>query len=288
MRRGNRGDTFAKVGDSITSAPGFLQELTCGRWTPAAYRRSLAPTVALFSRRQLPVGSWEYCPESTSFSRVGAASLPATDSGWPLQPGEAGDIDCAQDESPLLCEFRLIKPAYAVILLGTNDVHFPWDPTAGFAANMSEMVALSQQRGVVPVLSTVPPRLAPVLEARVERLNEVLYELALSRHLPMINLWRALYSLPNRGISDDNIHPSVFGCVSSCNPNPCAPACSSVNFTPAALQFGFNSRNLATLRTLNRLRLLVRRWRQKRLRALHADVHRRTRRMTATSYAATR
>jgi hypothetical protein len=147
-----------------------------------------------------------------------------------------------------------------VILFGTNDVSiaqaFQSDPTPEYAANMSLIVSRARSLGVVPILTTVPPRPDAAAEGLTEELNASLHELASQRHVPLIDLWRALDPLPNRGLSADNLHPSLYGgpeCTNLCNPKTCAPACQSANFTPAGLRFGHDVRNLITVQTLRRL-----------------------------------
>src|SRR6185369_11171001 len=59
---------------------------------------------------------------------------------------------CNPKESPLLCEFRMNKPAFAIIMFGVVDVITlqPWQ----FNAFMRKIVQESINHGVVPILST--------------------------------------------------------------------------------------------------------------------------------------
>ncbi len=71
----------------------------------------------------------------------------------------------------------------------------------------------------------------------------------------------AISPLPNRGISADGLHLSVYGgprCIRVCDPNTCAPACQPASFTQAGLQYGYNVRNLITVTALGRLSSLQR------------------------------
>lgn len=260
-RHGERADVFAKIGDSISASPAFMQELGCWRWEPGAHRQ-LGSAVRFFSRRRLS-GQSADCSRLDAFSRSSAATEAFAASPWALLPGASTDSSCQADESPLACELRIDRPAYAVILYGTNDVTIGvdvlhQDTLPGFLASMRRMIKATIERGVLPILNTIPPRPDdPAAEGETERFNAALDRLAESRHLPIINLWRAFDPLPGQGISTDHIHPSVFGgpsCLGYCDPNSCAPACSSASFTAAGLKYGHDQRNLLTLETLDRLR----------------------------------
>jgi GDSL-like Lipase/Acylhydrolase. len=262
-RMGDRPDVFAKVGDSISQSPAFLQGLGCGRLEglPALLR----PSLRYFAERRLAGRSTD-CTPVNSFSRNSAATRAYMPSGWALLPGGSADPTCGTDETPVACEIRAIRPAYAVILLGTNDVNFGnaigVDPLDGYLARIRRIVKTARRSGVVPILNTIPPRLdSAAAEETTEALNAGLYRLAAARHVPLINLWRAFQPLPNRGLSTDGEHPSLYGgpdCTGLCDPNKCAPACDAGNLTPAGLRYGHNLRNLITLTTLWRLSRLAR------------------------------
>jgi hypothetical protein len=255
---GNHRDAFAKVGDSITQSPAFLDPLGCGQSRLGRYR-GLRATIRLFATRSVPGRSQE-CRKVNSFSRDSAAALLRTTSWWPLDPSGAEDPACRAGEPPLACEIRLDRAAFAVILTGTNDISvcvgLGGDPIPDFLTNMRAIVRASRQLGVVPILNTLPPRTdSAQFEAATERLNEQLVGLANELHAPLINLWRALAGLPARGLWD-GVHLSVSGwpgCSQPCAPNQCAPACFGANFTRAGLAYGTDMRNLITLLTLRRL-----------------------------------
>jgi hypothetical protein len=257
-RLGNRLDVFAKVGDSLTQSATFAQPLGCGRWTPGHHGK-LRATVRRFAQRRLP-GTSAYCRPVNSFSRNSAAALSRQTSYWPLQPGISADHSCRPVETPLACEIRRTRPAYALILIGTNDLALATslggDPLPGFIANMGRIIRVSERRGVVPVLTTIPPQADAVAETGIERLNAALSRLATNHDVPLVNLWRRLAPLPNAGLAADGIHLSLLGgadCVGPCDPNSCAPACEPANFTPAGLAYGSDARNLVTVQLLRRL-----------------------------------
>jgi hypothetical protein len=257
IKLGNRPDVFAKVGDSISQSPAFLQSLGCGQQRLGKYR-GLRPTVRTFTRRGLPGRSSE-CRAVNSFSRDSAATLVLRTSGWPLGAGDTVEPACRDGEPPLLCEVRLVRPAYALVLLGTNDVSFAnslgGDPQPAFLANMRRIVEVTRNLGVVPILSTLPPRPDPGPETLTERLNASLAGLAVATNAPLINLWRALYPLPSHGLYD-GLHLNVSGwpgCMQPCDPSFCAPRCFAANFGRAGLMYGSDVRNLITLMTLRRV-----------------------------------
>jgi hypothetical protein len=258
-RLGNRGNVFAKIGDSLSESAAFMQGLGCQRWSPGPFEGLRLP-VRYFSGRRLP-GTSTLCPVVNSFSRNSAATKGGETSEWPLHPGASADPSCASDETPLACEVRLTRPAYAVILFGVNDIAFGkalgFDPLSYFLPNMDRIIQSARALGVVPIVSTLPPRtFDPGDEAAAEQLNAGLYRLAVARRVPVVNLWRALIRLPDWGSAADRIHLSVFGgpeCVHICDPSTCAPACQPANFTRAGLGYGYNVRNLTTAVLLKRL-----------------------------------
>jgi hypothetical protein len=256
---GNRAEVFAKVGDSLSASPAFMQALGCPRWRRSGHPE-LDPDVDRFRATALPGGSSD-CGPVNSFSRNSSAARPLMPSPWANYPGGSLDPKCQADETPLRCEVRLIRPAYAVILMGTNDasvaIQYGVDVREGFIAAISETVTTARALGVVPVLTTIPPRTdSAVAESVTEGLNEVLSSLATVRHAPLINLWRAVDSLPNQGVSGDGIHLSLLGgpgCTGICDPNSCEPACQPADFSQRGLKYGYNMRNLITMKTLSRL-----------------------------------
>jgi lysophospholipase L1-like esterase len=256
QKLGNRPDVFAKVGDSISQSPAFLQGLGCGQSKLGRYS-GLRRTIAFFATDRLPGDSRECGARVNSFSRNSAATLFQVPSSWAINPGGAVDTACDGTETPVACEVRRDRPAYAVILLGTNDVTRQLsqgdDPLPEYIANVGRLISVTRRLGVIPILNTIPPRAESAAETSTEEANSELWQLAVDRHVPLINLWRALFPLPNHGLFSDGLHLSVSGwpgCASPCNPNNCDPNCRAANFTPAGLAYGSDMRNLITVRTL--------------------------------------
>ena len=132
-------------------------------------------------------------------------------------------------------------------MYGTND-HDRITP-AEFTRDMTRILEIVESYGSVPVLSTIPDRLDRAdAGARVPPYNDAIRALAAARHLPLVDYWRVLQPLPNKGIDPDGIHPSAY----RINGNV---TCGIL--TPEGLRFGYNLRNLVTLFALDRLRALA-------------------------------
>ena len=226
---GNRLGVFAKIGDSITESGSFLFDVGFGWFNLGAYA-GLDPTIAYFRATSLAGGA-------NSFNRSSACAT----AGWSTDDALAGG-----DDAPLLRELRAIRPAWAIVMYGTNDLDR--GPVALFRANLTRIVDLIEAAGTVPALSTIPDRYdGDDREALVLQLNDAIRALAASRSVPLLDLWAALQPLPTHGVSPDRIHPNVY--VEEGGP-------AAAYFTPAALQYGYNVRNLTAVQMLDRLRSL--------------------------------
>lgn len=233
---GNRPNVFSKVGDSITVATMMLYPIGWGRYNLGSYTH-LQSVVNYFSAAT--------ARSSNSFANVSLAA----DNGWStrtvLDPNYAnvpvaGSTLCQAGESPLECEYRVVKPALALIMLGTNDVGgIPLDE---YRANLERIVQISINRGVIPVLSTIPDR--PGFDTNAY--NQAIKSLAWAYSVPLWDYWAAMQSLPNQGLSSDMVHPSV------------APGdySASGDLQDHNLIYGYTVRNLTALIVLDAL------WRQ--------------------------
>lgn len=240
-RFGNLPGVVAKVGDSITASPSFLQGLACssprlGPWT------QLRGTLGFFGRTPVPRGSEEAgCVVSNSYSRLGVAAA----GGWraidALSPRES--LPECDGLAALSCELRLLRPSVALIMFGTNDLKST--TAVQFRLDLARIAWLVSSAGTIPVLSTIPPRARQPFAGRVARFNEEIAGLAENRALPLWNFWRQLAApgVPNEGLSLDGVHPSVL-----------CPPCTAIDFWPAGLRQGYALRNLGALRMLDRLR----------------------------------
>jgi hypothetical protein len=241
---GNQPGVFAKIGDSITASPSFLQALACRRPRLGAWSE-LRGTVEFFGTTPVPRGSEEaQCSVSNSYSRVGVAAVP----GW-----RAVDALATLEASPecqalpaVSCELQLLHPSVALIMFGTNDLE---DFTAvQFRRDLARVVRRVSSAGTIPVISTIPPRATRLFSPRVARFNEEIAALAENRALPLWNYWRQMVApgVPDQGLGEDGVHPSAL-----------CPPCTAIDFRPEGLRQGYALRNLGALLVLDRLRRLV-------------------------------
>jgi hypothetical protein len=230
---GNRLSVFAKIGDSITESGSFLSDVGFG-WGSLGPYDSLQPTITFFRMTALPSQDGQ---TRNSFNR---ASVCAT-AGWTTSDALAGGSG-----SPLRRELAATRPAWAIVMYGTNDIDR--GSLGSFRTNLGTIVDIAEEAGTVVVLSTIPDRndgAGPAAAALV--FNTAIRELAASRSLPLLDYWAALQALPSHGLSADRIHPSVYTTGGTTEP---------AYFTEAALRFGYNMRNLTAIQALERLRSL--------------------------------
>jgi LysM repeat protein len=229
---GNRPNVFSKVGDSITVSSSFLYSIGRGDYNLREYGNLqavidyYAPTLAR---------------DDNSFANTSLAAKV----GWPVQallnPDSADPEYCWPGEAPLVCEYRWVKPSVALIMIGTNDV--PSTLAESFERRVREVLEISLELGVVPVISTIPPLHRADTEGRVELLNEIITRLAYEFDVPLWDYHAALQGLPDDGLFKDGVHPST-------GPDP-------TDFTPENLQYGYAVRNLTALQALDAVWRLV-------------------------------
>ncbi len=156
------------------------------------------------------------------------------------------------------------SPAGALVMYGSNDATRRFVPVAKLQQriqrNLSRIVDLLENEGVIPVLSTLPrhdedparPDCAPLgadasdwsVAVQTNALSAAVAELACRRHLPLIDLRYALDNLVNYGLGRDGTHPTSF-------------AQGTGVLTSDGLQCGFNVRNYVSLLMLKRIKELV-------------------------------
>ncbi len=223
---GNRPHVLARVGDCNSESYAFLAPLDVGNYDLGPYAH-LQDTVSFFA------GS--FARQSVA-ARTGFSALSVLDALW------ADPEQCQPGESPLWCEYRAIRPAVAVIMFGTNDVH-TLTPEQ-YTSALRRILDFSLRRGTIPLLSTFTgdpedPRWLAVLHYNALTIN-----LAREYDVPLMNFWLAARELPNGGMAADGIHLSYSG----------SPR---VSFRGEETQWGFSARNLLTLQALDELRRVV-------------------------------
>jgi hypothetical protein len=175
---------------------------------------------------------WDKNAFSTpSLSAAGGFNVAA-----PLDPIWADPAWCTPNEAPLACEFRVAKPAFAVIMFGTNDVGATDADT--YNLFLRTIISSTLDAGVVPVLSTFPLR--PEDAAKTKLFNQITIRAAQDYAVPLMNLSRALESLPDHGVNPkDTIHLNA------------PPDERTDIFDAEHLRYGFTMRNLVTLQALD-------------------------------------
>ena len=231
-----RRDVFMKVGDSMTVASTFLGCLDDGvALGPAA---CAAGAIAGFD------GSIE---GATCFDRASLAAQVGAGAGWA--------VDGAP--SPMEQELAASDAAFAVVMYGTNDAlgGGTFDAQAfdfkfrNYAKGLFAVVDGLTARGVVPIVSSVPPRTDdPLAPHTITTMNAIARGVAQGRQVPFVDVHRELTPLPGQGVGEDGVHVSVYGDGSGHD------ACV---FDDLGLSYGQNVRNLVVVQALERARRVV-------------------------------
>ena len=232
MELGNNPQVFSKVGDCMTASPDFLTVFGAGEYD-LGENAVLQDVVDYFAGTPARGEGFE----EDSFTNPGLATTSGFNTASVLDSIWSNINWCEVGESPLACEYRLSRPAFAVIMFGTNDVFFT--TPALFDYNLRMIVLESIDKGIVPVLNTFPTR--PEFPEVSLLLNQIIIDVSQDYDLPLINLWLALEDLPNGGVDqDETIHLTVP-----------EDGTSTGVFSEDTLQTGYTVRNLVTLQALD-------------------------------------
>ncbi len=219
-KKARNGKVISKIGNSITVASTFLNCFS-GSSVDLAGRTHLSPTVSHFS---------------PSWSRK---SLCAT-GGWPAFKALSGS------PSPLAKEVAAASPRFAVVMYGSNDIGYK--NITRYADNMLDITDNLIKEGVIPLLTTIPPRDdSATANLEVPRYNAIIRAVAQARQVPMIDYHRELMTMPKHGLAGDGVHPNTYYSGGS-------KACV---FTTKGLTYGYNRRNLITLEGAHRAKAAV-------------------------------
>lgn len=215
QKNGNNRRVFSKIGDCETSSEFFLKPFEMGL---ANY--NLGPYTDLQELLNNFRGSFE---------RVSMAARPSFSVSSVFSSIWADPQLCG-GEYPISCEYKLHRPAFALVMFGTNDVH---NSPEVFEKNMRALIEFSIKNHVIPILSTK----ADNLEGD-NRINETIARLAYEYEVPLWNFWRAMQDLPSHGLKEDQIH-FTYG---------------RNDFTdPEAMQMGWPVRNLTAMQVLDKV-----------------------------------
>jgi hypothetical protein len=162
-----------------------------------------------------------------SFNRQSIAVGDGYNTSAVLSPFRADPNRCKPGENSLNCEFRIQKPSFVFITIGTDDYLTP----AKFEANLRQILDTTINLGIVPILATKADN------ANQLNYNPIIAKVAYEYDIPLWNLWRAMNPLPGGGM-DDNIHPSgTFAAFDFSSDN--------------LAKYGWTMRNLTALQALN-------------------------------------
>lgn len=231
---GNNSRVFIKVGDSTTEQQAFMIGFGSGEYNLGSYT-DLQASLDYFS------------PDA--FTRDSLASESAFNSASVLDsfrvPEEGIDI-CQPGEKPLECEIRVMKPAFAFILFGGNEVRSFDMGLDVYSNQIQQLIDVTTTRGVIPILTTFPH--APDFHENATAYNEALRSIAADQQIPLIDLEAAVLPLPKGGVSDeDGFHMSMRGVRGDITDN-------WIMLNGEEKQYGATLRNLLTLQMLDMLR----------------------------------
>ena len=183
VKKGNNPRAFSKIGDCETITEWFLSDFDRG-----GDHFVLGP----YPQLQTVIDTYR-----GSYGRLGVAAMRGFTAASVLNPYWRDVEKCDKNETPLACEIRLNKPAFALIMLGTNDVARPERYEKNLRAVIDETIRL----GVLPVLMTK----ADNLEGD-NSLNLTTARLAYEFDIPLWNFWKAVQGLPSKGLTEDQSH----------------------------------------------------------------------------------
>jgi hypothetical protein len=220
LAMGNNPRIFSRIGDCASAAPAFLvgfdRNYNLGEY---AY---LQPAIDYYR------GAFER-PSLAAKAGLNSAGLLTT-----LWTGE----QCQKNESLLDCQYRLDRPSFAFIDIGTNEAYYVHTNPGSFERNLRLILDDTLAKGIVPILGTK----ADNIEGD-DSINATLARLALEYQIPLWNFWLAVQPLSNHGLVDPDHLSSV----------------SYSNFTdfsiPNSLDYGVQMRNLTALQMLEFLRV---------------------------------
>ena len=180
---GNDPRAFSKIGDGEIAAAWFFTafDLDEDYYDLGPYQ-NLLPVIEYFAG---------------SFERIGIAARRGFNTNLILDPSASDSTLCEFTESPIDCELRLHRPAFAILSLGTNQV---WR-RAEFDEGMRQILNVLISKNVVPILSTKGDNLEGD-----HSINRTIACLAQEYDVPLWNFWSAIQPLPNHGLQADLEH----------------------------------------------------------------------------------
>ena len=180
---GNDPHAFSKIGDCGSTPAWFLGDFDRGeKYYSLGDYQNLNDVIQAFQG---------------SYARTSLAAKSGFNASSIFAPIWADRAQCLPNESPLACEYRLHKPAFAFIMLGSNDV---WHQET-FEPQMRKIIEFSIDNGVIPILTTK----ADNLEGD-NTINATIARLAMEYGVPLWNYWQAAQPLEDAGLQEDQVH----------------------------------------------------------------------------------
>ena len=180
---GNDPGAFSKIGDGEIAAAWFFTAFDLGEdYYDLAPYQNLLPVIEHFDG---------------AFERIGMAARRGFNTNLILDASASDSILCGSGESPLSCELRLHRPAFAILALGTNQA---WRRDE-FDVGMRQILDILLSKKVVPILSTKGDNLEGD-----HGINRTVACLAQEYDVPLWNFWSAIQPLPNHGLQADLEH----------------------------------------------------------------------------------
>jgi hypothetical protein len=133
-----------------------------------------------------------------SFNRQSITLGDGFNSAAVLSPLRADPKQCQNGETPLVCEYRVFHPSYALIALGTDDIKT--SPVI-YEQRMRQIVEYTISQGIVPILETK----ADNREGN-NTFNKIVARLAYEYDVPLWNFWAAVQPLAKHGVANDRGH----------------------------------------------------------------------------------
>lgn len=191
---GNNPHAFSKVGDCNSNLPTFFGPFDSGEYNLGEYAY-LQDTIDYFK------GSWGRRSRAVKDGLTASAALAILWNDWK---------DCSRMETPLDCEYRIHKPAFALIAFGTNDVM----GVAPFEITLRRVIEVTIGHNIVPILVTKADNAEGDHHA-----NRIIAQLAYEYDLPLWNFWAAVQPLPEHGLMSRD-HLSYSEIISSADFSP--------------------------------------------------------------------
>ncbi len=211
---GNSQYGVSLVGDSITETGAFMRPLGDGSYVLGDY--------------------WYLQAAVDRFGPSFTRNRPAAQGGfraWSL----LGSTSACSGATLVACEYQTYRPSVAIIMIGTNDL--TESDYGSVAGTLRQIVDVTIEHGAIPVLSTLPPNHGYDVTAY----NGAVAQLATEYQIPLIDYHAAMLGLPNDGLGEDGIHPSL------------PPDGNTAYFDDGHLAYGYTMRNLTALQMLDTL-----------------------------------